>query len=142
MRTDNERLIAKCNRDIVRAVEEGRFAIETPRGSVEQTTIQNLNVYVTQPTKQMWYRGNPEPRRGPTLFGLKFALPMEGEAEHVSTDLMDMGGEVVIYGDQHLWRLSEPWSGEAHHDGFAVGEKVTYQHKYEWGTVEEIDWRA
>jgi hypothetical protein len=137
--TEDDRLIRLCNRDIRRGVEEGRLRVETPTGCVEQTDLDGLAVHLRYPTETIWPRGSPETVRGPPLIGLEFGLSVEHEG--VTNDLSSFDTDVIVYGDQHLWRLTDPWDAEVALRGMHVGEPVVYEHDHEWGTVEEIDFR-
>lgn len=138
--TDVDRLVRLCNRDIRRAVEEGRFIIETPTRSVEQSELRGLEIRRRQPTETVWQHGQPETVAGPPLLGLEFGLPMNYES--VMNDLAEFETDTIVYGDLHVWRLTDAWQSEITHEGHTVGEKTHYAHSHEWGTVEEIDWRT
>jgi hypothetical protein len=133
--TEADRLVRACYIDICNAMGKDRLEVETPRGHVEQTDLQNLGVGrrdVTDHQHGQWVRG-------PTLITIEFGLSIEHEG--ITTDLSSLGTDVVVYGDLHVWRLANPWSSDVIHSGWEVGEEAIYEHSHEWGTVEEIDWR-
>jgi len=132
-------MVKRCNKDLRRAMEEGCLEVETPTGSVEQDALHGLAVEIRWPTETIWLRGNPETTRGPPLLGLKFSLSINHEG--ITSDLSSFDTDVIVYGDQHVWRLADPWDAEVTLDGMTVGEEAVYDHKHEWGTAEEIGWR-
>lgn len=138
--TETDRMVALCHRDLMRGMEEDRFEVETPRGHVEQDGLRNLKINIRYPTEQHWTADGPKMVTGPPLLGLEFSLSINHEG--VTGDLSSFDTDVVVYGDQHVWRLTDPWEEEVALDGFAVGDEAVYDHEHWWGTVEEIDFRG
>lgn len=132
---DQETLTRLCYRDILQAAEDGRLELETPRGSVEQSDLSAPTIYTE---KESEYK-HGERFYGPTLIGIEFALSIDHE--EVTRDLIHPQKSIVIYGNLHVWELSDPWHSKATMGGIAVGERVAYDHEHEWGTVKEIGWR-
>lgn len=139
-RDREDTLVRICNRDIRRAVEEDRFVVETPGGSVEQSDLRGLKVHLKNPTETHWSSSGPQVVTGPSLLGLEFGLSIDHES--VTGDLSNLDSEVVVYGDLHVWRLTDPYEKDVGLNGLAVGKDVVHDHKHWWGTVEEIDWRT
>lgn len=128
-----------CERDLKNAVEEGRLALETPRGSVEQSDLRGLSIDTRRENERQYVAGRIKTVEGPPILELSFDLSIE--YEDVTNDLTNLDKTAIAYGNQHVWQLKKGWQSSISLDGAAVGERVIYEHDHEWATVEELDWR-
>lgn len=97
---EQDELLQQCVQDLWAAKEDGRLRLETPRGSVGQTALHNLNIYYNAPTRLDPY----------DHIGLDFEMRCEDdELSRVASDQHDYDLTMAAYGDRHVWELSDMW---------------------------------
>lgn len=135
--------ISSAFRDIGTAIEEGRFAVETPGVHVEQTDLQGLHIAVSNnPHRQHWKNGELVP--GPTTLDLSFDYRDDYDAPHLYQELEAHAKSryvdwdpLVLYGDAVMWYVDDLW------DFNLTYQQVYDEHaalqgdvKFKWKTVE------
>lgn len=136
-----EKMAQRAHYDWMRAVENGTFMVETPRGSTPKMgvdTPHEVEVFMDYNIEYVRWGGDvSDIRQGPISVGFDFELDIDSK---VSYDLYE-DRDVVVYGDQHLWRADELWRVNVEHVGHTIGEPSAVAHRHEWTDFEEIDWR-
>ena len=133
--------ITSAFRDIGTAIEEGRFAVETPGVHVEQTDLQGINIAVSNNQHRRDWKGQLVP--GPTTLDLSFDYRDGYDAPHLYKEMEDHAktrtewDPLVLYGNAVMWYVDDLWDfditvARVYEDEAAFEGSV----KFQWKTVE------
>lgn len=136
------RKIRHCVRDLWNAVEQGSFAVETPRVYAEQDTFHSVTISIERDKQEHYSRM--------TLQGVSMGSPyitmdleFDTSTELLGVDLrehLSYEGPVVLYGQMHLWRMDKQ-AGRMDLGSASIGEPIEVDARLEWREVEEAGWR-
>lgn len=138
-----QRKIGHAYLDIIHAIEDGRFAVETPRVHAGKTTFQRVDVSLERDTQQHhgWNR-LAGVSVGPPY--LTMTLEWEPDDHTLLEDLRQHGaleGPCVLHGQMHLWRMAEQYGHKVEAWVEADGTEPAARAEFEWRAVEDAGWQ-
>jgi predicted RNA-binding Zn-ribbon protein involved in translation (DUF1610 family) len=135
------RLIGHAYRDIMHAIEDGAFAVETPRGHVRESTFERVDISLERDVNEHHSRDG--------LAAVSVGTPyitMKLEWSPADTNLLDdlaaharLEGPCVIHGQMHLWRMDEPL-GQVQSWVMRDGTSPAAEAEFSWHAVEDAGW--
>lgn len=143
----SERLIGHAHVDIMRAIEQGAFAVETPRVHVGKDHFERINWGIKRDTKRRAVgRGDFDQQYGDVVSTAPYltaTLEWSPDEMLLLEDMLEHSrfeGPCIIYGEMHLWRMDEQLGrvqSWIQRDGTDPSARATI----EWRSVEPIGWR-
>jgi len=141
-----ERKIGHCATDLMRAREEGRFAIETPGVYMDKDDIERLQISYGRDTDAMGRGVHTRVYQGPPYIELSFEYTVDEYPPRLYEDTKDHAGAekehpIVVYGDMHLWQM---FVGEMKQSvDTTIDGKILSTADFDgrWYDVETVGWR-
>lgn len=124
---------ARFYNDILRALEDGAFAVETPTHYVEQDNFLDIAVCIERGTPQTV--GNFTPWE----FEISFDYFIDKHPHSLEEDI-DSGELVVMYGNSSLWYVEDLLEKDLTYD-VRQGEKVIGTMEARWRNTQMAEWR-
>lgn len=133
----SERKLYHARRDILHAIEDGRFRVETPRVVVGNGHFENIEWSIERDVQE-YGSISGEIAVSAHKPNLEIELRWENPSEELVEDLIAHAkreGPCILYGDIHLWRMNEQ---------FGTVQKLGRSEvvaSFEWRSVETVGWR-
>lgn len=135
------RVLGHAYTDILRAVEDGCFAVETPRVHVEQTDLQAIDIGMERDTKHVM--GDIQTTPPYIVLGIDWNIDRE-RGRDLFSDLRKhaaVEGPCMLYGDMHVWRMEQPSPRKIELGAPHGGEETAWgSAEIEWRKVEPVGW--
>jgi hypothetical protein len=140
------RQLCHAHRDIVHAVENNRFAVETPRVHVEDSAFDRVDIAISRDTQEYhsWDHERAISFSPPYLDVTVEWTASNGQHYGLVQDLRAHGaleGPCILYGDMHLWRMSKQRGVDLYSEHPVDGGAGACTARFEWRGVEPVGWR-
>lgn len=124
----------RCVQDLWYAMEDTNLRVETPTTCVEQSEL-NSPMISYRSVSQNPFRGPSQP-----TVEIEFGVLCDTDKRQQFSSEMCENEPIAIYGQQHVWELSEVWEAEAWYTP-NDDSAIEYAHKHRYMGVDLIGWR-